>query len=71
MAGNLSSVMDTTTLTCLVFFSICKACTQYVNFLLDSLIFFGFAFGTEGMSKISLVYAFMISDDFHDCIPLT
>ena len=29
---------------------------------LNSLIFFEFAFGTEGMSKISLVYAFTISD---------
>ena len=29
---------------------------------LNSLIFFEFAFGTEGMSKISLAYAFTISD---------
>ena len=62
MAGNLSSVMVTAPLTCSSFFSVCKACTQYVNFSLNSLIFFGFAFGTEGMSKISLVYAFTISD---------
>ena len=59
MAGNLSSVMVTAPLTCSSFFSVCKACTQYVNF---SLIFFGFVFGTERMSKISLVYVFTISD---------
>ena len=62
MAGNLSSVMVTAPLTCSSFFSVCKACTQYVNFSLNSLIFFGFVFGTERMSKISLVYVFTISD---------
>ena len=55
IAGNLSSVIDTAPLTCSSLFSVCRACTQYVSFSLNSPIFLGFGLDIEGRSKIPFI----------------
>lgn len=64
VAGNLSSVMEAAPFSCSSLFIFCNICTQEVSFSLNSQVFFGLALGTVGRSKISSVYASIISDSF-------